>query len=167
MLTILYRSDAATLLPFSELMAICIESARRNRMLGITGFLVEHEGTFLQVLEGEEEAVDALYARIREDTRHRNVELLLRERRGTGRSFGFWAMNVGPLNDGAFRRAVMDTPMDAPRDAAEFARRTHGPVFALDILSRAYVHACAVAVSDPMVNHFLRGDAEAVPGSAG
>lgn len=163
MLTILYRSDAVALLPFSELMTICIDSARPNRTLGITGFLVEHEGTFLQVLEGEEEAVDALYTRIREDTRHRNVELLLREHSGTGRSFGFWAMNVGPLNDSAFRRAVLDTPMDA----VEFARRSHGAAFALDILSRAYVHACAVAGSDPMVSHFLRGNADAVHGSAG
>lgn len=163
MLTILYPSDAVALLPFSKLMTIRIDSARRNRTLGITGFLVEHEGTLLQVLEGEPEAVDGLYARIRQDTRHRNVELLPREHGGTGHSFGFWAMNVGPLNDDAFRRAVLDTPMDG----AEFTRRSHDPAFALDILSRAHVHACAVAGSDPMVGHFLRGNAAPLSGSAG
>ncbi|NYZ11768.1 BLUF domain-containing protein [Azospirillum sp. RWY-5-1] len=153
MLTIMYRSEAATLLPFSELTQICLTSAHKNRALGITGFLIEFDGIFLQVLEGESDAVDRLYDRIRADPRHRNVELLLREAGDTGRSFGFWAMNFGPLNDHDFWRGVFGRPMGLP----EFARRSHDPDFALEVLSRAYLHACTVADINPSVRDFVHG----------
>lgn len=153
MLTIMYRSEAVALLPFTDLTNICIASAHKNRALGITGFLIEFEGIFLQVLEGEPEAVDALYARICRDTRHRNVELLLREVGDAGRSFGFWAMNFGPLNDDDFWRGVFGSPMDRH----EFARRSHDPDFALEVLSRAYLHACTVADINPSVRDFVHG----------
>lgn len=153
MLTIMYRSEAVALLPFSELTRICIDSAHKNRGLGITGFLIEFEGIFLQVLEGEPDAVGTLYDRIGADPRHRNVELLLREVGDTGRSFGFWAMNFGPLNDEDFWRGVFGKPMGR----AEFALRSHDPDFALEVLSRAYLHACAVADINPSVRDFVHG----------
>lgn len=153
MLTIMYRSEAAALLPFSELTRICIASAHKNRALGITGFLIEFEGIFLQVLEGEPDAVGALYDRICADPRHRKVELLLREVGDAGRSFGFWAMNFGPLNDDDFWRGVFGRPIDQ----TEFARRSHDPDFVLKVLSRAYLHACTVADINPSVRDFVHG----------
>jgi hypothetical protein len=47
-----------------------------NRVSGITGVLCHGQGLYLQVLEGERSAVNACYAKIVADRRHRDVELL-------------------------------------------------------------------------------------------
>lgn len=139
-LTIIYRSDAISTLPLSALTELCADSARENQRLGITGFLVEYRGVFLQVLEGEEEVVDGLYARIAKDPRHHAVTPLIRES-ALRRNFGFWAMNLGPLNDPSLWDAVLGRPMDG----AEFRRRSYDAAFAIDVLTRSYVHACVAA----------------------
>ncbi|MGQ0574973.1 MAG: BLUF domain-containing protein [Pseudonocardia sp.] len=62
-----------------------------NKRSGISGALLLHEDTFVQVLEGDESAVRDLYAHIEKDWRHDNVTLL-----ETGvvpeRVFSRWAM---------------------------------------------------------------------------
>lgn len=87
---IIYRS-----LPFGfdrSMLAGILSAARRNNpQLGITGALVCRQDLYLQLIEGPAEAIDALYARICEDDRHANVELLLSEEMGE-RLFPNWAM---------------------------------------------------------------------------
>lgn len=153
MLTLLYRSDAVSLLPFSALADICVRSSAKNRRLGITGFLIEHEGTFLQVLEGEAEAVNELFHRISHDERHCNMAVLGRWER-KGRSFGFWAMNFGPLDTPTFWQAVFGSPVRTE----EFRRRSHDADFALDVLARAYMHACIAADVDAATRDLVRGN---------
>ncbi|WP_199235237.1 BLUF domain-containing protein [Azospirillum sp. TSA6c] len=154
MLTIVYRSEAIDRLPYSALADICLFSARKNSEQGITGFLVEFGGIFLQVLEGEAEAVDQLFARIVDDPRHRDVTPLLRETAGGAPEFGFWAMNFGPLDTPTFWQAIFGTPMRSE----EFRQRSHGVGFARDVLSRAYMHACIVADVDPAARDMVRGN---------
>jgi hypothetical protein len=62
-----------------------------NNQLGITGVLLFSEGTFLQVIEGEPQAVNDLYGSIIRDGRHKQVIKLL-ERDAGQRSFPDWAM---------------------------------------------------------------------------
>lgn len=153
MLTVVYRSEAMSLLPFSALADICLLSAKKNQRLGITGFLVEFEGIFLQVLEGEREKVNALYRQISADPRHHNVELLACDQTDARPNFGFWAMNFGPLNNAMFWNAVLGPKMGAE----EFRQRSHDPEFALEVLSRAYIHACTIADVDPVFRDFVIG----------
>ena len=47
-----------------------------NKAHEITGVLCQLNGYFLQALEGERSAVNKLYARICEDQRHSNVEII-------------------------------------------------------------------------------------------
>ena len=47
-----------------------------NKANDITGVLCQLDGYFLQALEGERSAVNKLYARIYEDQRHSNVEII-------------------------------------------------------------------------------------------
>ncbi len=64
----------------------------RNRTIGVTGMLVFHDGTFLQALEGEQRAVNEMFASIQSDARHRDITVL---HRGPGleqRVFGDWPM---------------------------------------------------------------------------
>ena len=47
-----------------------------NKAHEITGVLCQSNGVFLQALEGERSAVTKLYARIYEDRRHSNIEMI-------------------------------------------------------------------------------------------
>lgn len=152
MLTLLYRSDAVALLPFSALADICVRSSANNRRLGVTGFLIEHEGTFLQVLEGEADDVVDLFARISRDERHRNLAVLGRWEQPE-RSFGFWAMNFGPLDNPDF----WDGEFAGLRSGDAFRRKSCDPETALAVLCRAYAFAGKVAGSDPVIGDFVMG----------
>ncbi|MBK1836398.1 BLUF domain-containing protein [Azospirillum sp. YIM B02556] len=158
MLTIVYRSEAIDRLPYSALADICLFSARSNCERGITGFLVELDGIFLQVLEGDPDRVDRLFARIVDDPRHRNVTLLRRETSDGPPEFGFWAMNFGPLDTPTFWQAIFGTPMRSE----EFRQRSQGVGFARDVLGRAYMHACIVADVDPAAHDMVRGNIPAL-----
>ncbi|AWB06638.1 hypothetical protein A6A40_16345 (plasmid) [Azospirillum humicireducens] len=152
MLTLLYRSDAVALLPFSALADICVRSSSNNRRLGVTGFLIEHEGTFLQVLEGEADAVGTLFDSISRDTRHRNLAVLGRWERQE-RSFGFWAMNFGPLDNPDFWVGEFASL----RQGEAFRRKSGDAETALAVLCRAYAFASKVADSDPVIGDFVMG----------
>lgn len=74
------------------MLAGILSAARRNNpQMGITGALVCRHDLYLQLIEGPADAIDTLYARICEDDRHANVELLLSEDMGQ-RLFPNWAM---------------------------------------------------------------------------
>jgi len=73
-------------------------SVRRNTADDITGMLLYSQGTFLQVLEGEEAAVQATYQRIVQDRRHHNTVLLSNETI-TQRQFDGWRMGFRHLSE--------------------------------------------------------------------
>ncbi|WGM32645.1 hypothetical protein KKHFBJBL_02899 [Brevundimonas sp. NIBR11] len=76
---LVYRSDAVDgsegPMDLSEVMAISVRNNGRRR---ITGALALHDGVFVQVLEGDPEALTALMGDIEADARHRNVRVLAR-----------------------------------------------------------------------------------------
>ena len=77
------------------LAGILIGARRNNPAMGITGALVCRQDLYLQLIEGEAAAIDALFERIATDDRHLNVKLL---RRATvaARMFPDWAMLDDP-----------------------------------------------------------------------
>jgi hypothetical protein len=90
---LIYRSHS--LIPSARRRAgwgeIFATARRNNRRLGVTGALMTSEDTFVQTLEGEEDAVRDLYATIGRDDRHHDVTLL-REEVVDDRTFGRWSM---------------------------------------------------------------------------
>lgn len=86
----LYISTAPTL-PREEVESILATSARNNPARGITGLLLFNGRNFLQLLEGEEDAVAGLMDTISVDPRHSGVSVLDR-RTITARSCPDWAM---------------------------------------------------------------------------
>ncbi len=64
-----------------------------NRRLDVTGMLAQSDGHFVQVLEGRADAVSALMKRIRADTRHGELRVLLEEPI-VQRQFSRWAMGL-------------------------------------------------------------------------
>jgi len=69
----------------------------RNQGLDVTGVLLHQKGVFIQVLEGDEPVVGALYDRISRDPRHKNVAVF---RRGPiqARQFAAWSMGFVELD---------------------------------------------------------------------
>ncbi|MGJ7578589.1 BLUF domain-containing protein [Variovorax sp. RHLX14] len=92
---LIYTSRAAGASPLHEILAASIAW---NKAHEITGGLVCVEGTYLQYLEGEQEAVDQVFAMISRDSRHDGVKIL--ERRAVQRRmFTDWSMAVLDWND--------------------------------------------------------------------
>lgn len=86
-----YVSSASRDFEESDIRYILEQSHRNNAARGMTGALLFHEGNFLQILEGERETVEALYALIARDPRHRGVLRLLGYDCDT-RLFAQWTM---------------------------------------------------------------------------
>jgi hypothetical protein len=91
MIEIIYASAQSQ--PFSpkQLTELLDKARRNNHALGVSGLLLYHHGSFLQVLEGEESVVNALYEKIAKDSRHRRFIVI---KRGvvTESSFADWSM---------------------------------------------------------------------------
>jgi len=66
-------------------------SARNNRRDEITGVLAYAEGIFIQAIEGLPHAVDDLMARLKRDSRHRDL-VVLGEDLASDRAFPIWMM---------------------------------------------------------------------------
>ena len=74
---------------------ILAKSRKNNAERQIVGGLLFGDGCFLQCLEGNEAAIDALYAKIEADPRHRDLRVLSRQAIAQ-RSFAAWAMKFVP-----------------------------------------------------------------------
>ena len=86
-----YTSAAIQPMPKSKLYKILVDSRVRNKLADVTGLLVYVDGTFLQVLEGEQEMVSDLLDKISKDPRHTDVKVVYK----TGverRTFNAWQM---------------------------------------------------------------------------
>lgn len=88
---IVYVSVACNNPGAPELSALLTQSRRNNAATDITGMLVYHDGKFLQLIEGEEAAVSALYQTIVQDPRHQQVNKVW-DAALKARSFADWSM---------------------------------------------------------------------------
>ena len=75
--TICYLSSANYTLNIQDLENIFKITLKNNIQNSISGILIYAEGNFLQVLEGEELALKALFQKIKSDKRHHNLITLL------------------------------------------------------------------------------------------
>lgn len=91
MIYLAYCSSASRLLDSAELVELLRQSRENNLRRGITGLLLYHDGSFMQVLEGEIDAVQTLYHTICGDPRHKTVTRLTAAPLAR-RNFGEWSM---------------------------------------------------------------------------
>jgi hypothetical protein len=121
---LLYASRATAKIDDALLRAILERSRAENLAHGITGVLCAYpEGhVFLQAIEGSRSAVNALYAALLRDPRHRDVTLLeyaeIDERR-----FGGWlmgAVDLGKVN----RRTILRYSERAELDPFSMSARS-------------------------------------------
>ncbi|MGD1824352.1 BLUF domain-containing protein [Chromobacterium violaceum] len=100
---LIYVSTARRELDNADLEALLESCVRHNLRNDISGVLLYGPGNFIQVLEGEADAIAETYQRILDDPRHHNlIEILLEniERR----SFAEWRMGFTRLDDETIRK---------------------------------------------------------------
>jgi hypothetical protein len=74
-----------------------------NARLGITGMLLYADGNFVQLIEGPDNAVDALYARISRDPRHTSLLKAL-DRPITERHYADWTMGFDRIGEAELKQ---------------------------------------------------------------
>lgn len=99
MLQMIYTSVATRKIPPAELKEL-LETARRNNIRdGLTGMLLYEDGTFIQVLEGDDDSVETTYERISKDPRHSKIVLIAKFEL-EHRSFNDWEMGFFDASGG-------------------------------------------------------------------
>ena len=101
MIQLCYISTARPTVTAAEVDQILAVSRVNNQRVGVTGMMLFNGKRFLQLLEGEREAVNATYDRIKRDPRHYAL-VKLSERGIDDREFGRWDM--------AFERFLAERP---------------------------------------------------------
>jgi hypothetical protein len=93
MICLAYYSSATQAFETASLGPVLETSQRNNTRAGVTGLLCHYDGSFLQFLEGEPEAVTETFSRISADPRHRQVLVVYRQPI-TARAFADWSMSL-------------------------------------------------------------------------
>jgi hypothetical protein len=98
MIRVTYVSREVAGLSSDRLLALISQCHRNNPSKGLTGMLLHGNGTFLQVLEGDESVVDSLMTAIAQDPRHTGMTIVRRES-VTERQFDGWSMGFERVTD--------------------------------------------------------------------
>ncbi len=102
---LVYTSTATLPFPEPELRQLLARWRATNVRLGLTGVLLYSEGNIMQVLEGEQEQVQALFSRIAADVRHRGVTRLA-DGPVPERAFADWSMRFRAVESSDFQQHV-------------------------------------------------------------
>jgi len=119
----------------SDLQAILEKSRTKNEKAHITGMLIYRDGFFAQVLEGELEDLENLFALIAIDERHR-IMFLMHTKPLEKRSFADWTMGFNKIHD-PNTNALDENPKALKQLQPEFFIRCASE---LDVLLEQFKH---------------------------
>jgi hypothetical protein len=86
-----YSSAARAPFTTDALQLLLVKAREANALQKVTGMLLYHAGSFLQVLEGPEAGVERIFASIQRDPRHHLIQVLFRNLT-EDREFAEWYM---------------------------------------------------------------------------
>jgi len=95
---IVYTSQASEQFSKRSLLDLLHESRAFNTIDNISGVLMHRNGYFLQVIEGESEAVDNLFKRLLRDPRHNEVKII-HDTFVNSLLFSDWAMGCADFDE--------------------------------------------------------------------
>ncbi len=139
-----YRSVLADPPDERDMQRLLARSKVRNRDLGVTGMLLFADGQFLQCLEGPGESVARLWEAIRNDPRHREVELVDHNPAAV-RLFGDWDMKF------VCREQAMASLRDAEDPSSPL------PEALVDTMARLAVDGDTVSIGEGLDELVLMG----------
>ena len=138
MIQIAYISTATPPMTTEQLIDLLQQSFKNNTAAGVTGMMLYGNATFLQVLEGDEKVVDALYEKIAKDQRHGSI-VFLHRKTIERRQYSDWTM--------AFKR-VSGKELQGIEGLRDFSEAD----FNSDYLARN------TAVAENLMNHYSGWD---------
>jgi Sensors of blue-light using FAD len=125
-----YVSSAVRPWTQAELVGLLEQARTHNAERAVTRMLLYRDGRFLQLLEGAEGEVRALYARITADARHRD-RAVVRTRRRLLRQFPGWTMafrdlGAEPLTTPGYADVLGDAAAGLDPVVADLVARLRG-----------------------------------------
>lgn len=140
---IAYCSDSTASLSGAvpaDLAGILLQSRRHNRSRSITGFLACRAGSYLGVIEGDSADVESLLVRLKSDSRHQNLTLLVDDVHRQSRLYEDWRLETttGSPHLQAVRR-FRDEYSDSINELSGPLRQSLEPFF-----SRSHIESPAV-----------------------
>jgi hypothetical protein len=96
MIHLIYASVETQGFSSAQLTDLLQKARAENERLHLTGMLLYSDGNFFQVLEGEPDAVDAMYKKLHLDKRHHQLTSILREPIAN-RYFADWSMGFSSV----------------------------------------------------------------------
>jgi len=117
---LIYKSKASPDVTDADFRTIAMFSSLWNKRHNISGLLLQYDGHIMQVLEGPEDAVKNLYARIEQDKRHYDVSVEL-SRECEKPIFQEWSMGYRPVETAE----QMDAFFELTKDNLESAIPDH------------------------------------------
>lgn len=102
-----YESVAKKGLAIADIDEILEISRAKNSESGITGCLVYYNRRFIQILEGNREAVQKSYQKIEKDNRHRKVRIIA-ENAVEKRTFPEWGMAYFQIDEKNIGRSELE-----------------------------------------------------------
>lgn len=100
MKNLIYFSQATHLMSGEELQALLDHARQHNSSHGVTGLLLYQAGYFLQMLEGNDDQVLPLFAKIEKDARHHSVKKIY-DQEVEERNYDEWNMGFHVITDSA------------------------------------------------------------------
>ena len=107
-----YLSKAVDVFSDHDLDQLLTNCRRNNAAASVTGALLYHNGYFMLLIEGQLDAINAIYDRIQADPRHEVLSVLF-EDEISARFFPDWTMGY---------RAAEDMPLDSLNTIYETAK---------------------------------------------
>lgn len=125
---VIYVSSSCGQMSESELERLLTAAREKNSALGITGMLLYVGDNFIQALEGQKKALDAVLQSIKSDPRHADFRIVLRSE-NVRRDYVEWSMGycrcepaeLVPLGYLVLAGTPIESPSFSPRIA-----RGHG-----------------------------------------
>lgn len=112
---LIYCSAIQDFVTIPDLYRVLQQSIKNNGQRGITGIVMYHDGSVLQILEGEEESVSALYEKICNDRRHHRIQTIIKEQIDH-RNFTQWSMGFINLSSRELSQLIADFGEIPPED---------------------------------------------------
>lgn len=131
MRSLIYVSSALTQWDEQSLEQLLTSARRWNEPRGLTGMLLYSGGNFIQAVEGEDSRITEVFERIRRDSRHRGILVLLNEPI-IDREFPGFSMGYRRLSSDAPALEGHTDFLGDPAGAAERGREGSAPMIMLE-----------------------------------
>ena len=137
LIAVAYVSSAVRRFTPAELDALLLDARDFNTDVGVSGALLHQDGSFFQYLEGPEDGVGQVYARIKKSRRHRGLIELVCEP-VQQRYFSTWSMGFAEPVATALQ-SISQASWKSQREAATLpAQRAPGLELLLAFWDRAH-----------------------------